>query len=91
MKLNISVEKQEVFIKSTMWNSIIEVFNKEKNIDITKYLVSIQLRGDTILVKTTKPIIKSELFILDDKIKDLFGEKIKKIGINYDNYILKYI
>ncbi len=91
MKLNISVEKQEVFIKSTMWNSIIEVFNKEKNIDITKYLVSIQLRWDTILVKTTKPIIKSELFILDDKIKDLFWEKIKKIWINYDNYILKYI
>ncbi len=91
MKLNISVERQEVFIKSTVWNSIIEVFNKEKNMDITKYLVSIQLRWNTILVKTTKPIIKSELFILDDKIKDLFWEKIKKIWINYDNYILKYI
>jgi hypothetical protein len=44
MELNIPIEKQEVFIKSTMWNSIIEVFNIEKNIDITDYLVSIQLR-----------------------------------------------
>jgi hypothetical protein len=44
MELNISLDKQEVFIKSTMWNSIIEVFKIEKNIDITNYLVSIQLK-----------------------------------------------
>jgi hypothetical protein len=44
MELNIPLDKQEVFIKSTIWNSIIEVFNDEKNIDITDYLVSIQLR-----------------------------------------------
>jgi hypothetical protein len=44
MKLNIQENKKEVFIKSIMWNSIIEVFKDEKNIDITSYLVSIQLR-----------------------------------------------
>jgi len=44
MELNIPINKQEVFIKSTMWNSIIEVFKSEKNIDITSYMISIQLR-----------------------------------------------
>ena len=32
MKLNIQDNKKEVFIKSIMWNSIIEVFISEKNI-----------------------------------------------------------
>jgi len=35
MELGIDKNKQEVFIKSTMWNSIIEVFKTEKNMDIT--------------------------------------------------------
>jgi hypothetical protein len=44
MELNIAENKQELFIKTSMWNSIIVVFNNEKNIDITSYLVSIQIR-----------------------------------------------
>jgi len=91
MELNIPLEKQEVFIKSTMWNSIIEIFKIEKNIDITDYLVSIQLRWNIILVKSNKPIINSEALLLDDKIKEKFELKIKKIGINFNNYELKYI
>jgi len=91
MELSIALDKQEVFIKSTMWNSIIEVFKKEKNIDITDYLVSIQLRWKNILVKTNKPIFKSELMILDNKIKELFSKKILKIGIKFIDYEIKYI
>jgi hypothetical protein len=44
MQLNIPLDKQEVFIKSIMWNTVIEVFKTEKNIDITSYMISIQLR-----------------------------------------------
>lgn len=91
MELNIPLNKQEVFIKSTMWNSIIEVFKVEKNIDITNYLVSIQLRWKTILLKTNKPIINSEALIYDDKIKLLFESKIKKIWIKFYDYELRYI
>jgi len=91
MELNIPIEKQEVFIKSTMWNSIIEVFNIEKNIDITDYLVSIQLRWKTILIKSNKPIINNEALLLDDKIKKEFELKLKKIWINFWDYILRYI
>ena len=91
MELNIPLEKQEVFIKSTMWNSIIEIFKIEKNIDITDYLVSIQLRWNIILVKSNKPIINTEALLFDDKIKEKFELKIKKIGINFNDYELKYI
>lgn len=91
MQLNIPQDKQEVFIKSTMWNSIIEVFNNEKNIDITNYMISIQLRWKTILIKTNKPIINTEALILDDKIKQLFSEKIKKLWIKFYDFELKYI
>lgn len=91
MELNIPIGKQEVFIKSTMWNSIIEVFKKEKNIDITNYMVSIQLRWNIVLVKTNKPIINTEALILDDKIKKMFSEKIKKMWIKFYDYDIKYL
>jgi hypothetical protein len=74
-----------------MWNSIIEVFNIEKNIDITNYLVSIQLRWKTILIKSNKPIINNESLLLDDKIKKEFELRLKKIWIQFNDYILKYI
>lgn len=91
MELNIPQDKQEVFIKSTMWNSVIDTFKSEKNIDITNYMISIQLRWKTILIKTNKPIINTEALLLDNKIKILFNKKIKKIWINFNEYNIKYI
>ena len=91
MQLNIPEEKKEVFIKSMMWNSVIEVFKSEKNMDITSYMISVQLRWKTILIKTNKPIINTEALILDDKIKNSFSEKIKKLWIKFYDFELKYI
>lgn len=91
MELNLPENKQEVFIKSIMWNSIIDVFKEEKNIDITNYLVSIQLKWKIIFLKTNKPIINTEALILDDKIKNIFSEKIKKIWIHFTDFDVKYI
>lgn len=91
MQLNIPEHKQEVFIKSIMWNTIIEVFKSEKNIDITSYMISIQLRWKTVLVKTNKPIINTEALMMDDKIRYLFSEKIKKLWIKFYDFELKYI
>ena len=91
MELNIDQNKQEIYIKSMMWNSVIEAFKNEKNIDITKYMVSIQLRWKTVLVKTNKPIINTEALLLDDKIKKVFSEKIKSIWIKFYDFELKYL
>jgi len=91
MKLNIPDDKKELFIKTSIWNSVIEVFKSEKNIDITEYLISIQIKWKTILVKTNKPIINSEALILNNKIKKNFWEKLKKLWINFYDFELKYI
>ena len=91
MQLNIPEDKREVFIKSMIWNSVIEVFKSEKNMDITSYMISVQLRWKTILIKTNKPIINTEALLLDDKIKNSFSEKIKKLWIKFYDFELKYI
>lgn len=83
--------KEDVIIKSIIWNTIIDIFNTEKNIDITPYLVSIQLKWTNILVKTNKPVVNTELFNLSDKIKKASKEKLLKIWIKLLDFEIKYI
>jgi hypothetical protein len=44
MEINLEKNKREVFMKSFLWNCIIDTFKNEKNIDITQYLVSITIK-----------------------------------------------
>jgi hypothetical protein len=44
MRLKLSKNKLDLFLKTTLWNSIIEVFKLEKNIDVSEYLVSVQIK-----------------------------------------------
>ncbi|MDR1944520.1 MAG: hypothetical protein LBQ59_00015 [Candidatus Peribacteria bacterium] len=90
MKLIFNKNKQELFIKTSFWNSIIEVFKLEKNIDISEYLVSIQVKGSTILVKTNNPLINAELLNFDDKIKQTFQEKTKNVETITRNFEVRY-
>jgi len=83
--------KEDVIIKSIIWNTIIDIFKTSKNIDIAPYLVSIQLKQSTVLVKTTKPIINTELLILDNKIKEASKKRILKIWIKLYDFDIKYI
>ncbi len=94
MQLSKSINKKNLdnlVIKSSIWNSIIEVFKDEKKIDITSYLVSIQIKWDTILVKTSKPILNTELLMINDKIMKKVDEKLKKIWLRYENFEIKYM
>ena len=83
--------KQEAIIKSLIWNSVILVFKEEKEIDVTSYLVSIRLTWNRIFIKTNNPLINTELLLLDDKIKKLSSEKLKKVWIKFYDFIYKYI
>ncbi len=83
--------KKDVIVKSIIWNTIIGIFKLKKNIDITPYLVSIQLKNNIILVKTNKPIINSELLLLDEEIKKALKERLLKIWIKIFNFNIKYI
>jgi hypothetical protein len=44
MKLSLTKNREELLIKTSFWNSIIEVFKLEKNIDVSEYLVSVQIK-----------------------------------------------
>ncbi len=83
--------RQEAIIKSLTWNSVVEVFKEEKNIDITDYLWSIKLKEKTIFIKATKSILKAEMLLLDDIIKKTIEEKLKKVWVRIDKLIIKYI
>ncbi|PID87588.1 hypothetical protein CSB07_00510 [Candidatus Gracilibacteria bacterium] len=83
--------KEEVIIKSIVWNTIIGEFLKEKNIDITEYLVSISINKKTISVKTFNPLINSELLFIENKIKEESIKKITKLGLKFCDFEIKFI
>ena len=70
---------QEMTIKSLVWNSIVEVFKQEKNMDLVPYLVSIQLKSKSIIVIVNKPIVKSEILLFEDNIIKEVETKFKKV------------
>jgi predicted choloylglycine hydrolase len=65
--------------KSIIYNTIIEIFKEEKKIDIKDYIISVQELENIFLVKTKKPIINTELYLLNEKIKKQSLEKLNKI------------
>lgn len=82
--------REDVVIKSIVWTSIIEIFKTEKEIDITPYLVSINIRWFNIIVKTNKPIINTELLLINDKILEKSINRLKNIGIIIKNMEIRY-
>lgn len=83
--------RQEAIIKSLVWNAVVEVFKEKKEIDISQYLWSIQLKQKKIYIKTTKSIIKTEMMLYDDTIQKKIEEKFKKIWIRSDKVEIIYI
>ncbi len=81
---------EEIVIKSIIWNTIIDIFKKEKNVDLTEYLVSIKLKWKNILIKTSKPIINLELYNFKWDIEKISSEKIKKVWLKFKEFELKF-
>ncbi|MDD3301940.1 MAG: hypothetical protein PHN31_00150 [Candidatus Gracilibacteria bacterium] len=81
----------ELVIKSILWNSIIEIFRKNKNFNILPFLVSIKINNNIILVKVSRPIIKTEVMIERENINNLFKSKITKVYNNNNDFIIKYV
>ena len=82
---------EEMIIKSIIWNTIIEFFSETLKIDIKKYLKSVQIKWKTILIKTNKPIINTEGYNNNDKIKKALESKFKALWIKFYDFEIKYI
>jgi len=76
--------------KSIIYNTIIEVFLDKKKIDIKSYLISVKEVWNIFLVKTTKPIINTELYLLNEEIKEKSLNKLKKMGFKFIDFDIKY-
>ena len=87
----IRTKKEETILKSLFWNSIILVFKEEKNINIVSYLISVKVNWWKIILKTKDPLINTELILINEKIKTIFLDKLKKVWIKYDNFVIKYV
>lgn len=71
--------KEEIIMKSLLWNSVVEIFKQEKNIEITEKLISIKKSVNTFRITTNNPLLNQEFIYLDDKIKAKFYNKLQKI------------
>ncbi|PZM86608.1 hypothetical protein DLH72_00465 [Candidatus Gracilibacteria bacterium] len=91
MKLYLTPKKTELFIKSSVWNSIVEVFLDKKQIDVSNFLISVKISGKKIFIKTNKPIFNSEAILLEQEIISLLKTKIEKINLEDFDFKLKYL
>ncbi len=82
--------KNKLIIKSIIWKTIIDLFKKEKNMDISNYLISITIKWKNIIIKTKKPIINTELLLINDNIKDISKKKLKKMWLNIYDFEIIY-
>ena len=76
--------------KSIIFNTIIEVFLEQKKIDIKPYLISVSEIWNIFLVKTTKPIINTELYLLNENIKKACLKKLNKLWFKFIEFDIKY-
>jgi len=93
MEINKSLNKKnlaDTVIKAIIYNTIIDIFKIEKNIDLRKYLTSTKFVWEIFLVKTTKPIINTELYLLNTKIKKVCLDKLNKLWFKFKNFDIKY-
>jgi|AYRF01.1.fsa_nt_gi hypothetical protein len=88
-KFILSPQKKAAILKSSLWNSIIEIFLWEKNINVEKFLVSINLKDTTFFVSTKNPLINSEIQILERKILEKFEQKYLKMWFEKQDFIIK--
>jgi len=80
----------EITTKSIIYNTIVEVFLENKKIDIKSYLISIKNIWNIFLVKTTKPIINTELYLLNEEIKEKSLKKLNKMWFKFIDFDIKY-
>ena len=80
----------DTIVKSVIFKTIVEIFLEKKKIDIKDYIVSIKEMWNTFLVKITKPIIATELYLLNEEIKKILENKFKKMWFNFIQFDIKY-
>jgi hypothetical protein len=67
--------REDITIRAVLANTISEVYQREVRIE------SVKIHGSTILIKTGKPLINSELSLLSEDIKKASLQKLDDMWI----------
>ncbi|MCP4524160.1 MAG: hypothetical protein GY828_08130 [Candidatus Gracilibacteria bacterium] len=86
----LSQQKQEAIIKSLLWKTVIDIFQKKKQFDITESLVSVKIVGKKFTLTVNNPLLVHELHMLEKEISTLFIQKLTNVGIIIDTPIIRY-
>ncbi len=77
-------------IKSIIFKVLVDVFLEKKNIDIKDNIISIKEIWNIFLVKTNKPIISGELYLINEEIKEKALKKLEHIWFIFKDFDIKY-
>lgn len=77
--------RQEQIISSIIYKSIIQDFLEIKKIDITSYIISVKIKWNIIFLKTTKPIINTEILTIENILIKNIENKFKKIWLKIND------
>ena len=78
-------------ITSVITKVIIDIFQEKKSIDISGYIISVQIRDKVILVKTWNPMMNGELLLLSDVIESAYKQSMKDLGASDLSFNIRYI
>ncbi len=74
--------KQNQVVSSMIYKSIIHDFLEIKKIDITDFIISIKIEQNIIILKTSKPILNSEILHIEDILLKNINLKLTQIWIH---------
>jgi len=77
---------------SLAWKTILQVYEENYHSKILeKYLLSVQFRASTCIVKTQKWAINAQLLPLREEVEKKLSWKLEKVGIKVKNLSVKFI
>jgi hypothetical protein len=74
-----SSQKKEAILKSLLWNSVVEIFKEEKDIDISEKMISIKKSEKTFRITTNNPLLQQEFIYIENHISEVFHKKLSKM------------
>ena len=84
-----SPQKKAAILKSLLWNSVVEIFKKEKNIDISEKMISIKKSETSFRITTNNPLLQQEFLYIENDISEVFHKKLSKMWISNEKYEIK--
>lgn len=78
-------------IKSIAWRCILDVVNEQKGHDIAPYLKSVDIKGNSIIIKTQNPLVNGEIKMVENLIHERIKKKLLIVGVSFRDFEIRYL